>query len=107
MAKFWCINCKGERDHAYTSCGGACDNNCYNRCRSCGKETLVSADLTTSKKNLTTNEMIALAQMSGKTGELVIKGGTGNVHTGQRNDRGVAYNTHTGDYSYFVVEQNK
>ncbi|MEG7979273.1 MAG: hypothetical protein NY202_05280 [Mollicutes bacterium UO1] len=56
---------------------------------------------------LTTNEMIARGQMSGKTGELTIRGGTGNVHTGSSNDRAVVYNTHTGDYQYYIVEKNK
>jgi len=106
MPSFWCINCKGYRDHAYSGCGGSCNNNCYNRCRSCGRETLVSTQLVSGRQP-TTNEMIMRAQMSGKTGELTIRGGTGNVHTGNSNDRAVAYNTHTGDYQYFIVEQNK
>ena len=61
----------------------------------------------TVSRPLTTNEMIARAQMSGKTGEVTISGGTGNVHTGNRNDRAVAYNTHTGDYQYYIVQERK
>jgi len=106
MANMWCINCKGYRNHAYVYCHGECGNNCYNQCSSCGRETLVSTAMTTNRP-LNANEMIAQAQMSGKTGELTVYGGTGNVHTEERNDRELRYNTYTGDYQYYIVQQNK
>ncbi|CAJ0761625.1 16982_t:CDS:2 [Entrophospora sp. SA101] len=80
MAQMWCISCQTYREHAYTYCGGACNNNCYNRCSVCGRETLVNTQLT-STSVVSTDDMIGMAQRSGFKGEVSVKVETGNVRT--------------------------
>ncbi|CAH1759194.1 15288_t:CDS:2 [Entrophospora sp. SA101] len=91
MAQMWCISCQTYREHAYTYCGGACNNNCYNRCSVCGRETLVNTQLT-STSVVSTDDMIGMAQRSGFKGEVSVKVETGNVRTDNRNNNQIQRN---------------
>jgi len=99
MPQMWCINCQANREHAYTYCHGACNNNCYNRCSVCGRETLVSTQLT-STSVVSTDDMIGMAQRSGFKGEVSVKVETGCVKTGEYQCQQLQYNTHSTRYNW-------
>jgi len=99
MAQMWCISCQANRDHAYRYCQGSCGNNCYNRCSTCGRETLVNTQIT-STTPVSTNDMVGIAQRSGFQGEVSVKVETGNVFSGEYKCQTLAYNTHTGNYNH-------
>ncbi len=116
MAKWWCTNCKGEREHRYSFCHNSCQGNCYHTCDSCGKESLacILPSTTTTNQQMIIREMIATAQRRARdynlTGEVEVTRTTGD-NAYDRNSfqcQVLVYNTQNGKFTHdFVAPANR
>jgi len=96
MAKFWCINCQAEREHA-TVYGQICDDNCTHRCATCNRDTLafIQANPTHSEKDVIkqmVGEAQRVSQRTGKRGDIEV------VRNDSQAQILVVYNTYSGNF---------